>query len=141
MSFSIKIVNESLIWGNFVWRVVQKVIVAALLGNLMIAIIKFFAAFQSGSSAMFSEAIHSVVDTSNQGLLLFGLHQSKKQADQNHPFGYGKSCIFGPLLSPYLFFSIGGGVSIFEGIHKLTGVHESIKILYQLYSTYTIDVF
>ena len=67
----------------------KKVVIAALLGNGLIAITKFVAAGMTGSSAMLSEAIHSVVDTSNQGLLLFGMSRATKPADSEHPFGYG----------------------------------------------------
>jgi divalent metal cation (Fe/Co/Zn/Cd) transporter len=72
-----------------------RVIIAALIGNTLIAITKFTAAFITGSSAMLSEGIHSLVDTGNQVLLLHGLKQAKKPADKNFPLGHGKEYISG----------------------------------------------
>jgi cation diffusion facilitator family transporter len=97
----------------------KKVIYAALIGNALIAITKFIAAAITGSSAMLSEGIHSTVDTGNELLLLYGLHRSKKPADERFPFGYGKEVYFWSFVVAIFIFSIGAGVSIYEGIHHL----------------------
>jgi cation diffusion facilitator family transporter len=97
----------------------RKVIFAALAGNSLIAITKFMAATYTGSSAMLSEAIHSVVDTGNQGLLLYGLKRAKRSPDDKHPFGYGMEIYFWSFIVAILVFAVGAGVSFYEGIHKI----------------------
>jgi cation diffusion facilitator family transporter len=96
-----------------------KTVYAALLGNLLIAVSKFVAAAITGSSAMLSEAVHSLVDTGNEGLLLYGMHRAKKPADARFPFGHGKEVYFWSFVVALMIFALGAGVSIYEGIHHI----------------------
>ncbi|MDD9876137.1 MAG: cation diffusion facilitator family transporter [Magnetovibrio sp.] len=100
-----------------------KVVIAALIGNGLIAVTKFGAAAYTGSSAMLSEAIHSVVDTCNQGLILYGLKRAKKPADEAHPFGYGMELYFWTFVVAVMIFAVGAGVSLYEGIQKIRHPH------------------
>lgn len=101
----------------------KKVIYAALIGNSLISATKFAASVYTGSSAMLSEAIHSLVDTGNQCLLLIGLKKSKQKADKQHPFGYGRELYFWAFVVAILIFAVGAGVSIYEGIKKVQHPH------------------
>ena len=100
-----------------------KVVIAALAGNAAIAVVKFGAALFTGSSAMLSEAVHSLVDTGNQGLLLHGMRRSRRPADRRHPFGYSMEIYFWSFIVAIMLFSLGAGVSIYEGVEKLADPH------------------
>jgi cation diffusion facilitator family transporter len=94
-------------------------IIAAIAGNLLIAATKFGAALMTGSSAMLSEGIHSIVDSGNGILMLYGVYKSGKPPDENHPFGHGRELYFWSLIVAISIFAVGGGVSIFEGVSHL----------------------
>ena len=97
----------------------KKVIIAALVGNSLIAVTKFVAATLTGSSAMLSEGIHSAVDTGNGLLLLYGLKQAKKPPDEQFPFGHGKEVYFWCFIVAILIFAVGAGISVYEGVIHL----------------------
>jgi cation diffusion facilitator family transporter len=97
----------------------KKVIYAALIGNALIAVTKFVAAGITRSSAMLSEGIHSVVDTGNQVLLLYGLKRSQRPAGAKFPFGHGKEIYFWSFVVAILIFAVGAGISIYEGVRHL----------------------
>ena len=107
----------------------KKVIIAALAGNSLIAVTKFGAAAYTGSSAMLSEAIHSVVDSGNQLLLLYGLKRSARPADTRHPFGYSMEMYFWSFVVAIIIFAVGAGVSIYEGIQKLLHPHPVTNVI------------
>jgi cation diffusion facilitator family transporter len=109
-----------------------KVIVAALIGNSLIAATKFAAAAYTGSSAMLSEGVHSLVDTGNQVLLLFGLKQSRKPPDEDFPFGHGKEIYFWSFVVAILIFAVGAGISLYEGFARVIAPHpvENVHVNY-----------
>src|SRR3954471_5020100 len=95
------------------------VILSALAANLVIAAGKFIGAAASGSSAMVSEGLHSLVDCGNSLLLLYGTHRAARPPDEEHPFGHGKELYFWSLIVAVIVFSAGGGMSIYEGVYHL----------------------
>jgi cation diffusion facilitator family transporter len=103
-------------------------IYAAIAGNMAIAITKFVAAAITGSSAMLSEAIHSVVDTGNGWLILLGVRKSRKPPDKDHPFGHGHELYFWTLIVGVLIFAVGGGMSVYEGINHILHPKEPERL-------------
>ena len=101
-----------------------KAILAAFAANMGIAVMKFLAFIVTGSGAMLAEAVHSVADSGNQGLLLLGNSKSTKTPDEDHPFGYGRERFFWAFVVSMVLFSVGSLFSIFDGIEKLRSPHE-----------------
>ncbi len=101
-----------------------RAIVAAMVANAGIAVAKFIAYVVTGSASMLAEAIHSVADTSNQGLLLLGSKRARKVADDQHQFGYGRERYFWAFVVAMVLFALGGIYSIYEGIEKIRHPHE-----------------
>lgn len=97
----------------------KKVVYAALLANLLIAATKFTAAGYTGSSAMLSEGVHSLVDTGNEGLLIYGMRRAELPPDARFPFGHGKEIYFWSFVVALLIFALGAGVSIYQGLQHL----------------------
>lgn len=94
-------------------------IYAAAGGNMAIAVAKLVAFTVTGSSAMLTEGIHSVVDTGNQGLLLLGLKRAARPPDAGHPFGHGMELYFWSFVVAMMVFALGGAFSVYEGVHKV----------------------
>ena len=106
-----------------------RTLVVALLANLGIAVSKFIAAAITGSSAMLTEGVHSVVDCTNQLLLMWGRRASKKPPDKLHPFGYGRELYFWSFVVAVLVFALGAGVSIYEGILHIAEPEPAVSPL------------
>ncbi|MEA3079690.1 MAG: hypothetical protein QOF05_1098 [Sphingomonadales bacterium] len=104
-----------------------RTLVIALLANLGIAVSKFGAAAITGSSAMLTEGVHSVVDCTNQLLLMWGRHASKRPADALHPFGYGRELYFWSFVVAVMVFALGAGVSIYEGVLHIANPEEAVS--------------
>jgi cation diffusion facilitator family transporter len=104
-----------------------RILVVALLANLGIAASKFAAAAITGSSAMLTEGVHSVVDSANQLLLMWGRRQAKKPADEIHPFGYGRELYFWSFVVAVLVFALGSGVAVYEGIIHIMNPEEAVS--------------
>jgi len=97
----------------------KQIVYLALLGNMLVTAIKAIAAVLTGSAAMMSEAIHSLVDTANEGLLLLGYRMAARRPDYLHPLGYGRELYFWSFIVALLLFGLGAGVSIFQGILRI----------------------
>jgi cation diffusion facilitator family transporter len=103
----------------------KKVVIAALAGNLAIATCKFVAAYLSSSTATLAEAVHSLADTGNQGLLLLGMGLALRPSDERFPFGRAAERYFWPFVVAVMLFSVGGAFAIFEGVTHLTNGHAA----------------
>lgn len=101
-----------------------KAILAAMVANAGIAVAKFVAYVVTGSASMLAESIHSVADTSNQGLLLLGGRRAQRVADDRHQFGYGRERYFWAFVVAMVLFALGGLFSIYEGVEKIRHPHE-----------------
>ena len=97
----------------------HKVVIAALVGNLAVAVTKFVAAAMTGSSAMLSEGVHSMVDCVNEVLMLYGMRRAARPVDMAHPFGHGRELYFWAFIVALLVFALGAGVSACEGLRHL----------------------
>ena len=102
----------------------SKAIIAALSANAGIAVAKFVGFAITGSSSMLAEGVHSVADTANQGLLLFGRKRASRQATPEHPFGYGRDRFFYSFVVALMLFTLGSVFAIYEGVHKLSAPEE-----------------
>lgn len=101
----------------------SKVVYGALIGNLLVAMSKFAAAAATGSSVMLSEGVHSVVDTGNQALLLYGQYRARLPPDEKHPFGHGRELYFWSFIVGLLLFTLGACVSFYQGIAHVRQPH------------------
>lgn len=106
----------------------KRVIYAALIGNSLIAVTKFAAASFTGSAAMLSEAVHSLVDTGNQLLMLYGVCRAARPADTAHPFGYAMELYFWTFVVAILIFAGGASVSIYQGVDKIGNPHAVTNV-------------
>ncbi|CPX59995.1 cation diffusion facilitator family transporter [Mycobacteroides abscessus] len=97
----------------------KRAIIAALAANAGIAVAKFIGFAITGSSSMLAESVHSIADTSNQGLLLYGQRAASKEADRLHPFGYGRSRFFYSFVVALVLFTLGSVFALYEGYHKI----------------------
>lgn len=116
------------------------VVYAALAGNAAVALVKFVAAFLTGSSAMLSEAIHSSVDTADQGLMLYGMARARRPPDPEHPLGHGRELYFWSFTVALLIFTLGAGLTAYEGVQHVLDPHpmEDPLISYLVYGAAAI---
>ncbi len=104
----------------------NKAILTALTANTIIAVMKFVVAFISGSASMFSEGIHSLADTMNQIVLLYGKRKARQAPDKKHPFGHARATFFASFLVASLLFFVGGAYSVMEAVEKISHVNEGV---------------
>src|SRR5882757_1143389 len=105
-------------------------VIGALIANTLIAVLKLFGAFMTGSSGMMAEALHSIADANNQIFLLLGLRFYKKPATRKHPFGYGKERFFWSFIAAIFIFGVGATYAIYEGVAKIRAPHEPDHLIW-----------
>lgn len=112
----------------------KKAIIAAFFANLGIAVAKFVGFLITGSAGLLAESGHSLADTGNQGLLMFGSKRAVRRADRTHPFGYGPERYFWAFVVALVLFSMGGLFALYEGIHKLSNPHvvDNVVVAYAI---------
>jgi len=104
-------------------------VIVALAGNVVVALTKIAAAILTGSSAMTSEALHSLVDSMNEVLLLYGQHRAARPPDRSHPLGHGRELYFWSFIVALLIFAVGAGISIFQGVAQIRQRHAIQDVL------------
>ncbi|MGH3576925.1 MAG: cation diffusion facilitator family transporter [Mycobacterium sp.] len=121
-----------------------RAVLAALAANAGIAVAKFIGYLVTGSSSMLAESVHSVADTSNQVLLLFGQRAARREADALHPFGYGRSRYFWSFIVALVLFTLGSVFALYEGFHKIAhfaDLHSPVVALVILLVAVTLEAF
>ncbi|CAK4104288.1 unnamed protein product [Aphanomyces euteiches] len=122
-------VNQTYYPGQEFKSTSQGIVFRAMAGNTLITSLKFLAYLKTGSSAMLSEAIHSLVDTGNQGILILGLQQASHQPDKKHQYGYGRAAYFWSLISALGIFWLGAGATVTHGVQTLLNPPKPDELL------------
>ena len=115
-------------------QVAHNTVMRAMIGNSIITVLKFLTYLRTGSPAMLSETVHTLVDTGNQAILLVGLKEASKGSDERHPYGYGRNAFFWALVSALGLFWAGAGVTVYHGIGELLHPPEHLEVGWETWS-------